>query len=483
MIADNKYFLRYFCFLLLSVFLFLLPTQSGQARGPNSVADIAAPLFASVVNISTSQTVKGSQGVPLPQVPKGSPFEEFFEDFFSNPEKSEQRRVRSLGSGFVVDPSGLIVTNNHVIEGAEEIVANFNDGTKLKVVKIIGRDTKTDLALLKVVPKKPLKAVKFANSSKIRVGDWVLAIGNPFGLGGSLTVGVVSAKKRDIQSGLYDEFIQTDASINQGNSGGPLFNMEGKVVGINTAIMSPTGVSIGIGFSVPSNTAKRVISQLQKYGETRRGWLGVRIQSLSDEIAESLGLPSSNGALIAGVTPGSPADKAGITAGDVVLKFNNTRITTYRTLPRLVANTDINTKVKVEFFRKGKIQTTNIIIGRLDETKSSDRKLIANIPDAQQVLEGVKITGLDRVLRKKYNLDDKVTGVAIVSVKENSVAAQRGVKVGDIIVEVTQEEVRKPEDVAIRVERVRKSGRKAVLLLLSDGKGDLRFVAVPIAKK
>ena len=478
--------LRFFAYLspilVITVLFVTCYSQSGFARGPNSVADIAQPLFGSVVNISTSQTIKGSQGVPLPKVPKGSPFEEFFEEFFSNSDKNKQRRVRSLGSGFVVHSSGLIVTNNHVISGAEEIVANFNDGTKLKVVKIIGRDPKTDLALLKVNPKKPLKAVKFANSSKTRVGDWVLAIGNPFGLGGTLTVGVVSAKKRDIQSGLYDEFIQTDASINQGNSGGPLFNMDGEVVGINTAIMSPTGVSVGIGFSVPSNTAVRVINQLRKYGETRRGWLGVRIQSLNDEIAESLGLPSAKGALIAGVTAGSPADLAGLVAGDVIVQFNNNKIMTYRTLPRLVANTDINTSVDIIFYRKGKKRNAKITIGRLDETQPSDRKLIANIPDAKEVLLGVKIASLDRNLRKKYNLDSKVKGVVIVAVDEDSLAAKRDVRVGDVIVEVTQEEVKKPEDVALYVEKVKKSGRKSVLLLLSDGKGDLRFVAVPIAK-
>ncbi len=267
-----------------------VPSFAAQSRGPASVADIAEKLQSAVVNISTTQKLKGSREVPMPKVPKGSPFEEFFQDFFNEEERGGAQRANSLGSGFVIDPSGLIVTNNHVIEGADEITANFTDGTKLKVVKIIGRDTKTDLALLKVEPKAPLNAVKFGDSQKMRVGDWVMAIGNPFGLGGSVTVGVISATRRDINAGLYDEFLQTDAAINRGNSGGPLFNMEGEVIGVNTAIISPTGGSIGIGFAVPSSTVTQVIDQLKTYGETRRGWLGVRIQTVNDEIAESLGL-------------------------------------------------------------------------------------------------------------------------------------------------------------------------------------------------
>ena len=304
--------------------------QKTFPRGPKSVADVAEPLLDAVVNISTSQKVKGGQGIPLPNIPKGSPFEEFFDDFFNRKQNQDQsRQVRSLGSGFVVDPSGIIVTNNHVIEEAEEIIANFNDGTKLKVVKILGTDPKTDLALLKVAPKKPLKAVKFGNSTGIRVGDWVMAIGNPFGLGGTLTVGIVSAKKRDINAGPYDEFIQTDAAINRGNSGGPLFDMDGNVIGVNTAIISPTGGSIGIGFAVPSNTALHVINQLRKYGETRRGWLGVRIQSITPEIAESLGLKELKERLLRILRLEALPAKAGILTGDVITKFNNQNIETY----------------------------------------------------------------------------------------------------------------------------------------------------------
>ncbi|MEP2436676.1 MAG: trypsin-like peptidase domain-containing protein, partial [Roseibium sp.] len=266
----------------------LQPAAVANAQGPVSVADLAESLGDAVVNISTSQTVQAQRSVPMPQVPDGSPFQEFFEEFFNKQNKGEDRarRVQSLGSGFVIDgTAGIIITNNHVIEGADEITANFNDGTKLKA-ELIGTDEKTDIAVLKVTPETPLKDVSFGDSDAIRVGDWVMAIGNPFGLGGTVTVGIVSAQNRDINSGPYDNFIQTDASINRGNSGGPLFDMDGNVIGINTAIISPSGGSIGIGFAIPAKTATRVIAQLREFGETRRGWLGVRIQEVTDEIAE-----------------------------------------------------------------------------------------------------------------------------------------------------------------------------------------------------
>ncbi len=481
---NNKTELMKFCLAnVLVFFLALFSVHSSYAKGPQSVAEVAEPLFDSVVNISTSQAVKGPQGVPLPNVPKGSPFEEFFDDFFNSPNsKNQQRRVRSLGSGFVIDPSGIIVTNNHVIEGAEEISASFNDGTKLKVVEILGTDPKTDLALLRVVPKKPLKATKFGDSSKMRVGDWVMAIGNPFGLGGSLTVGVISAKKRDIKSGPYDEFIQTDASINRGNSGGPLFNMKGEVIGVNTAIISPTGGSIGIGFASPATTVVHVISQLRKYGETRRGWLGVRIQVLTDEIAESLGLDRPKGALVAGVTPGSPADKAGIVAGDIILKFNNQPIDTMRTLPRIVANSKIGTVVTLEFLRKGKLRKAKVKVGRLIEEKKDEEEPEIDIPSASKVLMGIKMAELNEKLRKRFNKKLKDKGVVIVEVDENSIAAERNIRAGDMIVEVNQEAVKTLYDVAVKVEKAKKERKQNALLLLLDTTGNLRFVAVPLSQ-
>lgn len=478
----NRFFLFAFILpFLLSFFIVSSFEVSARSGGPKSVADVAEPLLDAVVNISTSQKVKGDQGIPLPNIPKGSPFEEFFDDFFNKKQNQGQpRQVRSLGSGFVIDPSGLIVTNNHVIEDAEEIIANFADGTQLKVVKIIGTDPKTDLALLKVAPKKPLKAIDFGDSATIRVGDWVMAIGNPFGLGGTLTVGIVSAKKRDINAGPYDEFIQTDAAINRGNSGGPLFNMEGKIVGVNTAIISPTGGSIGIGFAVPSNTARNVINQLRKYGETRRGWLGVRIQSITPEIAESFDLEDTKGALVGNITEGSPAAEAGIQTGDIIVKFNNIPIETMRQLPRVVANTEIDQVVKIEFIRKGVRKTVDVKIGRLEEQKASTRAQPENKKTVNRILKGLTVSELTDALRKKYRIDDKVLGVVVTSVEQASMAAQRDIKVGDVIVEVAQQEIKAPTDLARRVEQIKKSGKDRVLLLLSDSKGDLRFVSVPI---
>ena len=287
---------------LVSFGLVMAAGSPALARGPESVSAVAEPLMNAVVNISTSQTVKSAGGVPLPRVPKGSPFEEFFEDFFKKKGSGSpnDRKVSSLGSGFVIDgKDGLIVTNNHVIEGADEIIINFADGSKLKVEKVLGIDKKTDLALLKVNPKVPLTAVKWGSSEAIKVGDWVLAIGNPFGLGGSVTLGIISAKQRNINSGPYDEYLQTDAAINKGNSGGPLFNMNGDVIGVNTAIISPSGGSIGIGFAVPSDTAIGVIEQLRQFGETRRGWLGVKMLTVSEEVADALGIKENTGAAVA----------------------------------------------------------------------------------------------------------------------------------------------------------------------------------------
>ena len=453
--------------------------QLSPRGGPQSVAPLAEKLLDAVVNISTSQTVKGPQGVPLPNVPKGSPFEEFFQDFFDRRGKPQQdRKFSSLGSGFVVDPSGLVVTNNHVIDGADEIIINFNDGSKLKVDKVLGKDAKTDLALLKVTPKKPLPFVPWGSSAKMKVGDWVMAIGNPFGLGGSVTVGIISAKQRDINSGPYDDFLQTDASINKGNSGGPLFNMDGEVIGVNTAIMSPTGGSIGIGFSVPSDTATNVVDQLKQFGETRRGWLGVNIQSVTEDIAELLGVKENTGALIASVTPTGPAAKAGIENGDVVMKFDGKDVSSMRGLPRLVAQTPIGKVVDVEVLRKGKRQVLKVTVGRLEEDEKKEKKPEA--PDPTKSVVGMKLTPLTDELRTKYRIDKKVAGVIVTEVEPQSPAGQKGVREGDVIVEAAQDAVKSVEDVTTAIDKVRKAGRKAVLLRVEDSKGDLRFIAVPL---
>ncbi len=456
--------------------------------GPQSVAPVAEKLFDAVVNISTSQAAKGPQGIPLPKVPKDSPFGDFFEEFFNKKGgrvPPSERKVSSLGSGFVIDgKDGIVVTNNHVIEGADEIVVNFHDGSKLKVEKVLGKDSKTDLAVLKVSPKKPLPEVAFGSSAKMRVGDWVMAIGNPFGLGGSLTVGVISAKQRDINSGPYDDFLQTDAAINKGNSGGPLFNMDGEVIGVNTAIISPTGGSIGIGFAVPSDTALNVVDQLRQYGETRRGWLGVKIQTITEDIAETLGVKENSGALVSAVTPDSPAAKGGLEAGDVIMKFDGKDVTTMRGLPKIVAQTPIGKAVDVDILRRGEKKSFKVAVGRLtedDEKPDLPQPKPAEQKAPEQKLMGLTLSVIDDQVRQRFGLDGKVKGVIVIEADPESPAAQKGIKSGDIIVEAGQDPVNSPDDLGRSVEKIRKAGRKAVLLRVEDGKGDLRFIAVPLS--
>ncbi len=458
-------------------------TSRAEARGPVSVAPIAEQLVDAVVNISTSQSVKGPGGKSLPRVPDGSPFEDLFEDFFNKRKgKGQQpRKVSSLGSGFVIDgKDGLIVTNNHVIEGADEITVVFRDGSKLKVEKVLGKDSKTDLALLKVNPKQPLKEVKFGSSEKLRVGDWVLAVGNPFGLGGSVSVGIISAKQRDIQSGPYDDYLQTDAAINKGNSGGPLFNMQGEVIGVNTAIISPTGGSIGIGFSVPSDVALVVLDQLRRFGETRRGWLGVNIQSVSEDIAPSLNVEPGRGALVASVAPGGPAEKAGIKPGDVIVRFAGKVVRSVRALPRIVAQTAHGSTVDVEVARKGKREVLAVVVGRLDEDSKGKKRKSQDLKTDQKSLLGLKVEPLNDALRKKYKYSADAKGVVVTEVASPSPAASKDIKVGQLVIEAAQEPVREAMDIARAIATSRKSGRRAVLLRIEDGAGKLRFVAIPL---
>jgi len=457
-----------------------------QQRGPASVADVAEQVLDAVVNISTSQTISGRQAVPTPQVPPGSPFEEFFEEFFKRrgeEDSNRPRRVSSLGSGFVIDAEGIIVTNNHVIADADEIFANFNDGTKLKA-EVVGKDTKTDIAVLRVKPEKPLKAVGFGDSDKLRVGDWVMAIGNPFNLGGSVSVGVVSARNRDINAGPYDNFIQTDAAINRGNSGGPLFNMDGEVVGVNTAIISPSGGSIGIGFSIPSKTAVAVIGQLREFGETRRGWIGVRIQQVDDQIAETLGLGRARGALVAGVTENGPAEKAGVVAGDVIVRFNGQDVREMRDLPRVVADTPVGREVDLVVVRKGKEETIKITLGRLEDSEQPQQAATKESGPEQKSatrrLLGLELSALDDELRKRFKLKEGVKGIVVVSVEGNSPLADQRVQAGDVIVEVTGEAVASPADLQKRFDALKKEGRKSALLLLTNSAGEQRFVPVTI---
>jgi serine protease Do len=467
--------------------LLVFQPLAARAEGPQSVAPLAERLSDAVVNISTSQRVKGPSGAPLPNVPKGSPFEDLFEDFFKRKGKRApgSRKVASLGSGFVVDgKEGLIVTNNHVIAGADEITIIFRDGSTLGVDRVIGIDTKTDLALLKVTPKKPLKSVPFGSSEDIRVGDWVMAIGNPFGLGGSVSIGIISAKQRDIRSGPYDDYLQTDAAINKGNSGGPLFNMKGEVIGVNTAIISPSGGSIGIGFAVPAEVATSVVEQLKRFGETRRGWLGVHVQSVTDDIASSLGAVANQGALVAKVTKDGPADKAGLEVRDVILRFDGNTIKTVRALLRIVARTAQGKSVDVEVLRKGKKLTIPVVVGRLQEStanaKQTPPKSPGNPNATSFVLAGMTLEALSPALRKTYKIDDNASGLVVVTVAKGSFAAREAIKPGHRIVEAAQKPVKSVKDLIAAVDSVKAAGRKKVLLHIEDGSGGLRFLAVPV---
>lgn len=466
-----------------------------MANGPESVADLAEGLLEAVVNISTSQTVKGTDGpgaVPMPQLPEGSPFQDFFDEFFKDRGGDGQgggsgsQKVQSLGSGFVVDAEkGIIITNNHVIADADEIEINFSDGSKLKA-ELVGKDTKTDIAVLKVDPSlKKLKAVKFGDSSNLRIGDWVMAIGNPFGLGGTVTVGIVSARNRDINSGPYDDFIQTDAAINRGNSGGPLFNMNGEVVGINTAIISPSGGSIGIGFSIPSQLAVGVIDQLREFGETRRGWLGVRIQPVTDEIAESLGMKNAKGALVAGVIKGGPVDNGVVQPGDVIVTFDGKAVNDMRDLPRVVAESPVGKAVDVVIVRKGVEQTVKVTLGRLEDgeklaendTGKAEESETGGAVSTATVL-GMTIGELTDASRSNFQIAPDVSGVLITEVAKDSIAAERGIAAGEVITEIAQESVSTPKEAMDRIAALKEQGRKNALLMLASKSGELRFVTL-----
>ena len=483
-----------------------LISAPASARGPDGIADVAEKVIDAVVNISTSQTVEAKSGSggggggdgrgTMPQLPPGSPFEEFFDDFFKNRRggpgggskggsgEMQPRKTNSLGSGFIVDTAGIAVTNNHVIADADEIHLIMNDGTKIKA-ELVGVDKKTDLAVLKFKPPaKPLVAVKFGDSDKLRLGEWVIAIGNPFSLGGTVTAGIVSARNRDINSGPYDSYIQTDAAINRGNSGGPLFNLDGEVVGVNTLIISPTGGSIGIGFAVPSKTVIGVVDSLRQFGELRRGWLGVRIQQVTDEIAESLNIKPARGALIAGVEDKGPAKPAGIEPGDVVIKFDGKLIKEPKDLSRVVADTAVGKAVDVVIIRKGVEETRKVTLGRLEDEKVvqaavKTKEEPAEKPVTQKAL-GLDLATLSKDLRTRYKVKDSVKGVIITSVEGSSDAAEKRLSAGEVIVEVAQEAVSNAADVQKRVDQLKKDGKKSILLLVSNAAGELRFVALSV---
>jgi serine protease Do len=458
-----------------------------QAR-PTNLADLVDSVADAVVNISATQTVEEKGADAAPELPKGTPFDDMFEQFFKNHGFNNgmprPHRMSSLGSGFVIDPSGVVITNNHVIGDANDIVVIFTDGRKLKA-KIVGKDPKVDVAVLKVDSDKPLKTVKFGDSDKMRVGDGVMAVGNPFGLGETVTAGIISARNRNIDSGPYDDFLQTDASINKGNSGGPLFNMQGEVIGINTAILSPSGGSIGIGFATPSASVAPVIDQLEKYGETRRGWLGVRIQPVDDAIAESLGLGAARGALVAGVDEHGPAKPAGLMAGDVIVKFDGKEVKESRDLPRMVAALPVGTAVEVVVVRKGQEIAKTVTLGRLEDgekemAKAEEEPNGAADSQASARALGMELSAISDDARRTYKIKDSVKGVVVSAVEPNSAAADKGLRAGDVIEEVNQQAVEKPGDVSKSIDALKKAGKKSALLLVSNGAGDVRFVALAL---
>jgi serine protease Do len=451
----------------------LIWAGSAHARAaPDSFADLVDTLLPVVVNISTTQVVESTGG--------SEEFEEFFREFFERRGEQPQRRQESaLGSGFIIDSSGYIVTNHHVIEGADEITVLLYDGSSL-VAEVIGSDEKTDLAVLKVANGEPLPAAKWGDSDKTRIGDWVIAIGNPFGLGGTVTAGIVSARDRVINSGPYDDFIQTDAAINKGNSGGPMFNLDGRVIGINSVIISPSGGSAGIGFAIASNLARNVIEQLRDFGRVRRGWLGVRIQTVTDELAEGLRLDDAAGALVASVTEAGPAEAAGIKQGDVILKFDGRDVAEMRRLPRMVAETGIGKAVDVVVWRKGEEVVLQVELGELDEEELTAVALGKEPVEKKSSLVeslGLKLAQLTPELRTQFELGEDLEGVVITDVEAEGSAAEKGLRPGDIIVEVDQEEVSTPGDVADKVERAKDENFRVVTLLVFR-QGDFQWVAV-----
>ncbi len=481
---QNKIRLRALWLTALAIGLLLAQAIAAQAR-PESFADLAEKFSPAVVNITTSTVVARNTG-QSPIVPEGSPFEDFFRDFRDrNGQEDQPRRATALGSGFVISEDGFIVTNNHVIEGADEIIIEFYEGFKLEA-KLIGTDPKVDVALLKVETDKPLTFVSFGDSDKARVGDWVVAMGNPLGQGFSVSAGIVSARNRAL-SGTYDDYIQTDAAINRGNSGGPLFNLDGEVIGVNTAILSPTGGSIGIGFSMASNVVSRVVDQLREFGETRRGWLGVRIQDVTDDVAEAIGLEKTAGALITDV-PDGPAKEAGMLAGDVIMSFDGVDVTDTRDLVRQVGNAEIGKTVRVLVFRDGKTQTLKVILGRREAAEGAVPAVLdggdKQSPEApvEKDLLGLTISPLNAELRTQLGLDEAATGLVVMDIDALSEAYDKGMRAGDLITEAGQQKLRTVADLEARIAEAKEAGRKSLLLLVRRA-GDPRFVALGLEEK
>lgn len=467
---------RGFAVLALGLVLALAQTLAANAKLPESFADLAEQVSPAVVNITTSTTVAGVEQGPRPVVPEGSPLEDFFRDFMDRQQQGQRpRRSSALGSGFVISEDGFIVTNNHVIDKADEIEIEFFSGERLDAT-VIGTDPKTDIALLKVESDEPLPFVPFGDSDVARVGDWVVAVGNPLGQGFSVSAGIISARERAL-SGTYDDFIQTDAAINRGNSGGPLFNIEGEVIGVNTAILSPSGGSIGIGFSMSSKVVTRVVDQLKEFGETRRGWLGVRIQDVTEDVAEALGLEKVAGALVTDV-PEGPSKEAGIEAGDVIMSFDGKEVADTRELVRIVGNTTVGKAVRVIVVRDGSSETLKVTLGRREDAESTAVPAAVQKSDPEEAeILGMSLAVLNEELRTQLGLDTDATGLVVSDVAEDSDAFEKGLRAGDLIVEAGQKKVESLADFESRLEEAKEAGRKSFLMLVRR-QGDPRFVAL-----
>lgn len=453
----------------------LVAVPADAAPAPDSFADLAEAHSPAVVNVSTTQFIEqGSSN--RPDIPPG--FQDFFEEFLDDDDNGDeddtpQQRALSLGSGFIISADGYIVTNNHVISEADEISVRLTDGEEYDAV-VVGRDPLSDIALLKIEAGSDLPYVEFGDSDNIRVGEWVMTIGNPFGLGGTVTAGIISAHHRDIGNGNYDEYIQTDASINRGNSGGPMFDMDGHVIGVNTMIFSPTGTNIGIGFAIPSNQVSRVVDQLKEFGKTRRGWIGVTIQQVTDEVAESLGLEENHGAIISSVVEDGPSDTAGILPGDIIIEFNNTAIEEMRELPKIVADTPIDVEVDVIILRDGERMTMTLVTGELAaddvEEQEDPGEDEDQAPEPEDKVLGMVLVPLDQAARQSLDLPDNIEGILIENLNRNSEAALSGVRPGDVIVQVNLKNVETVRDVEEAITGARRMGRTRVLFrIYRDG--------------